>query len=142
VFDWSRSFGEFETNMKTESSAPRNIDEYIAGFPRDVREILEKVRLTVRQAAPDAEETMKYRMPTFVLEGNLVHFAAFKKHLGFYPTPQGIEQFKEELSPYKGGRGTLRFPLDKSIPFRLISKIVKFRVKSNLEKANAGRKKR
>jgi uncharacterized protein YdhG (YjbR/CyaY superfamily) len=142
LFGGSRSPAEFETTMKTESSAPKNIDEYIAGFPRHVQEILEKVRLTVRQAAPDAEETIKYRMPTFVLNGNLVHFAAFKEHLGFYPTPRGIEQFKDELSAYEGGKGTLRFPLDKSIPFRLISKIVKFRVKSNLEKADARRKKR
>ena len=142
LFGGSRSLAEFETNMKTESSAPKNIDDYIAGFPRDVQEILETVRLTIRKAAPDAEEAIKYRMPTFVLKGNLVHFAAFKKHLGFYPTPRGIEQFKDELSGYEGGKGTLRFPLDKSIPFRLITKIVKFRVKSNLEKADARRKNR
>ena len=118
--------------MKTNPSAPKTMDEYIAGFPRDVQEILQKIRVTIQKAAPDAEETIKYRMPTFILNGNLVYFAAFKSHIGFYPIPTGIEKFKKELSVYKQGRGSVQFPLDKPIPYDLISRIVKFRVKENL----------
>ena len=125
--------------MKTDPTTPRNIDEYIAGFPQGVQEILTKIRLTIRKAAPDAEETISYRMPTFALKGNLVHFAAFKKHIGFYPTPTGIEKFKNELSVYEGAKGSVRFPLDQSVPFDLISKIVKFRVKENLDRATKKR---
>jgi uncharacterized protein YdhG (YjbR/CyaY superfamily) len=128
--------------MRTDQTAPKNIDEYIAGFPQDVQEILEKIRMTIRKAAPDAEETIKYQMPTFTLKGNLVHFAAFKKHIGFYPVPTGIEEFKNELSVYEGGKGSVRFPLDKPIPFALISKIVKFRVRENLDRAKAKQKKK
>ncbi len=128
--------------MKTDQTAPKNIDEYIAGFPQDVQEILEKIRLTIRKAAPDAEETIKYRMPTFTLKGNLVYFAAFKKHIGFYPVPTGIEKFKNELSAYEGAKGSVRFPLDKPIPYGLISKIVKFRVKENLTRAEAKERKK
>ena len=109
--------------MRTKQTAPKNIDDYIAGFPNDVQEILEKIRMTIRKAAPDAEETIKYQMPTFTLKGNLVHFAAYKKHIGFYPAPTGIEKFKNELSIYGSAKGTLKFPLDKPIPFGLISKI-------------------
>jgi uncharacterized protein YdhG (YjbR/CyaY superfamily) len=120
--------------MRNNETGPQNIDEYIAGFPNEVREILEKVRMTIRQAAPEAEETIKYQMPTFTLKGNLVHFAAFKKHIGFYPVPTGIEKFKNELSAYEGGKGSVQFPLDKPIPYDLISKIVKFRVEENMKK--------
>lgn len=126
----------------TDQTEPKNIDEYIAGFPQDVQKILEEIRMKIRKAAPQAEETIKYRMPTFTLEGNLVHFAAFKNHIGFYPIPTGIEAFKKELSQYKGGKGSVQFPLDKPIPLDLISRIVKFRVKENLERAAARRKKR
>jgi uncharacterized protein YdhG (YjbR/CyaY superfamily) len=128
--------------MNANPTVPRNIDEYIAGFPRDIQEILEKIRSTIKKAAPDAEEKISYRMPTFTLKGNLVHFAAFKKHIGFYPTPTGTEKFQKELSAYKGAKGSVRFPLDKPIPYALISKIVKFRVKENLERAKAKGKKR
>ncbi len=128
--------------MKNDQTAPKNIDEYIAGFPHDVQEILEKIRLTIRKAAPEAEETIKYKMPTFTLKGNLVYFAAFKKHIGFYPPPTGMEQFKNELSVYEGAKGSLKFPLDKPIPFALISRIVKFRVKENLDRAAAKGKKK
>ena len=127
--------------MKTEQTAPKDIDEYIAGFPHDDQGILEKIRATIRKAAPDAEEAISYRMPTFVLKGTLVHFAAFKQHIGFYPTPTGIEKFQDELSVYEGAKGSVRFPLEKPIPFGLISKIVKFRAKENLERAEARRKK-
>ena len=123
--------------MRTNQTAPKNIDEYIAGFPNDVQEILEKIRMTIRKAAPDAEETIKYQIPTFTLKGNLLSFAAYKKHIGFYPVPTGIEAFKNELSVYEGGKGSVKFPLDKPIPFDLISKIVKFRVKEHLERAAA-----
>src|SRR3990172_4163121 len=127
--------------MKTKRTIPKNIDEdeYIAGFPSDVQEILEKIRTTIRKAAPGAEETISYRIPTFTLHGNLIHFAAYKQHIRLYPAPRGVEQFKEELTAYEGGKGTIRFPLDKPIPFRLISKIVKHRVKTNLARADARR---
>ncbi|NJN96295.1 MAG: hypothetical protein HC875_20370 [Anaerolineales bacterium] len=128
--------------MKADQTTPKNIDEYIVGFSGDIQEILSKIRLTIREAAPEAEETIKYQIPTFALKGNLVHFAAFKKHIGFYPAPTGIEQFKDELSVYEGAKGSVKFPLDQPIPFDLISKIVKFRVVENLEKAAAKRKKR
>lgn len=128
--------------MKSDQIAPQNIDEYIAGFSTDIQEILAKIRLTIREAAPEAEETIKYQIPTFALKSNLVHFAAFKKHIGFYPTPTGIEQFKDELSVYEGAKGSVKFPLDQPIPFDLISKIVKFRVAENLEQAAAKGKKR
>lgn len=118
-----------------DKDTPKDIDEYIASFPEDVREILEKIRATIRKAAPDAQERISYQMPTFALEGNLVHFAAFKEHIGFYPTPSGIESFKNDLSGYETSKGTVRFPLDKPIPYDLISRIVAFRVKENLEKA-------
>ena len=129
--------------MKTNQTAPKDIDEYIAGFPKDVQEILEKIRMTIRKAAPDAEETISYLMPTFNLNGKyLVYFAAYKKHIGFYGAPRGNPEFKEELSAYQAGKGTLQFPLDKPIPFDLITKIVKFRVKENLTKAEAKEKKK
>lgn len=128
--------------MRTNQTVPKDIDEYIAGFPNDIQKILEKIRKTIRKAAPDAEETIKYQMPTFTLKGNLVHFAAFKKHIGLYPVPRGIEPFKNELSAYEGEKSTVRFPLDKPIPFDLITRIVKFGVKKNLERAGAKAKKR
>jgi uncharacterized protein YdhG (YjbR/CyaY superfamily) len=129
--------------MRTKQMPPKNIDEYIAGFPEEVQEILEKIRTTIRKAAPQAEEIINYGIPTFTLNGNLVHFAGFKNHIGFYPTPSGIEKFKDELSVYEGAKGSVQFPLDKPMPLGLISKIVKFRVKENLEKAaSKGSKKR
>ncbi len=128
--------------MKPDQTQPTTIDEYIAGFPPDVQAILEKVRATIRKAAPGAEETIKYRMPTFMLHGNLVYFAAFKDHIGFYPVPTGVEKFKKELAAYKMGRGSIQFPLDQPIPYGLISKIVKFRAKENLAKAKAKGKKK
>ena len=128
--------------MKTRPTAPKNIDEYIAGFPTDVQEILQKIRATIRKAAPDVEETISYKMPTFNLKGHyLVYFAAYKKHIGFYAAPRADADFKEDLSAYEAGKGTLQFPLDKPIPYKLISKIVKFRVKENLAKAAQGMKK-
>lgn len=123
-----------------QSTTPGTIDEYIAGFPPDVQEILQQIRLTIRQAAPEAQETISYQMPTFTLHGNLVHFGGFKHHIGFYPVPSGIEAFREELAPYIAGKGSARFPLDEPIPYDLISRIVAFRVTENLEKAQAKKK--
>jgi len=128
--------------MRDDQPAAKNIDDYIAGFPLDVQKILQKVRATIKRAAPQADETISYQMPTFKLEGNLVHFAAFKNHIGLYPTPSGTERFRKELSSYETGKGSIRFPLDKPIPYDLIAKIVKFRVRENLEKAAARRRKR
>ncbi len=128
--------------MESGTGAPKTIDEYIALFPADVQEKLEKVRATIRAAAPKAEETIKYRLATFVLAGNLVHFGAFKQHIGFYPTASGIAQFKDELSAYKFSKGAVQFPLDKPIPLALIRKIVKFRVDENLTRAEAKKKRK
>ena len=122
-------------------AATKSIDSYIAGFPQDVQKILTNVRSTIREAAPEAEETINYGIPTFALKGNLVHFAGYKNHIGFYPTPSGIEKFKNELSVYKGAKGSVQFPLDQPIPLDLISQIVKFRVKENLEIAEGKSKK-
>ena len=126
--------------MGTDQGTPRTIDEYIAGFPKDVQEILEKIRATIRTAAPGAGETIKYQIPTFTLEGNLVHFGAYKKHIGFYPAPTGIEEFRKELAIYSSSKGAIQFPLDQPIPYDLIGKIVRFRVKENLARAETKKK--
>jgi len=129
--------------MNTDQTAPKNIDEYIAGFPKEVQEKLEQIRLTIRKAAPDAEETISYKMPTFTLMGKyLVYFAAYKNHISLYPAPIEVEEFKKDLDVYGSGKGTVKFPLDKPIPFDLISRIVKYRVKEDLKKAEANRKKK
>jgi uncharacterized protein YdhG (YjbR/CyaY superfamily) len=127
--------------MEGKKTGFTSIDEYIATFPEEIQKILEEIRATIKAAAPDAEEKISYQMPTFALKGNLVHFAAFKNHIGFYPVPTGIEKFKKELSVYEGAKGSVQFPLDKPIPYELISKIVKFRVKENLKKAETKGKK-
>ena len=113
------------------------IDEYIAMFPDEIQAILQRLRRTIHKAAPEATEAISYQMPTFKLNGNLVHFAAFKSHIGFYPVPSGIEAFREELEPYIKGKGTIQFPLDKPIPYDLVEKTVEFRVKENLAKKKA-----
>jgi uncharacterized protein YdhG (YjbR/CyaY superfamily) len=112
----------------------KNMDEYINTFPEGVRRILTELRQTIREVAPDAEETINYQIPTFTLNGNLVHFAAFENHIGFYPTPSGMEAFKKELSGYKGAKGSVQFPIDQPLPLPLIRRIVKYRVKENLER--------
>ena len=122
--------------MRTSQTATKNIDEYIAGFPNDVQEILEKIRMTIRKAAPDAEETISYQMPAFTLNGNLVLFAAWKNHIGFYGDFSAIQTFKNELSIYEVVKdGSLKFPIDKPLPLKLINKIVKFKVAENLKNA-------
>jgi len=113
-----------------------SIDEYIAMFPKDIQDRLTQLRDTIRKAAPDAEEAISYAIPTFKLNGNLVHFAAFKSHIGFYPAPSGTEAFKKELSPYKAGKGSIQFPLNEPLPLSLVTKIVKFRVKDNLKRGS------
>jgi uncharacterized protein YdhG (YjbR/CyaY superfamily) len=118
---------EKETTVKT-------IDDYIKLFPAEIQAILEELRKTIKNAAPDAQEKISYQMPTFYWHGNLVYFAAYKNHIGFYPTPSGIAAFKEELSVYKSAKGSVQFPLNRPIPFDLISKIVKYRVEENLGK--------
>ncbi|HEU4471239.1 MAG TPA: DUF1801 domain-containing protein [Flavisolibacter sp.] len=115
-------------------SVPKDHEAYIAGFPPDIRKILEAVRATVREAAPGAEETIKYGMPSFYLKGNLVYFAAFKKHIGFYPAPTGNPVFEKDFAAYKTGRGSIQFPLDRPMPLELITRIVKFWVEERGKK--------
>ena len=113
----------------------KTIDEYIKASPKDVQSILQRLRLTIQKAAPEAVETISYHMPTFKLNGKgLVYFAAFKNHIGFYPIPSGIEAFKKELSRYKQGKGSVQFPIDKPIPYDLVRRIVRFRAKENRER--------
>lgn len=111
------------------------IDQYIAHYSPEIQDILEKIRGVIKVAAPEATEKISYQMPTFVFLGNLVHFAAYKNHIGLYPAPSGIEAFKQQLSPYKGAKGSISFPLDEPIPYELIGEIVKYRVAENIEKA-------
>lgn len=128
--------------MTVKPSTPKNIDEYIAAFPADIQATLKKIRTTIRKAGPDAQETISYQIPAFMLHGQLVYFAAFKKHIGFYPpVTGGNQQFKKAIAVYAGPKGNLQFPLDKPIPYALIAKIVKLRVKENLAKASAKNKK-
>ena len=124
------SFLEQEYPMKFTT-----VDEYISSFPKETQKILKDIRATIKAAAPDAEEKISYQMPTYYLNGNLIHFAAYKNHIGIYPTPNGIESFKKELSKYKGAKGSVRLPIDEPMPLKLISRIVKFRVAENLKKA-------
>jgi uncharacterized protein YdhG (YjbR/CyaY superfamily) len=128
--------------MNKGTDNPQTIDEYIAGFPLEIQDKLQKIREVIQKAAPEATEKISYQMPTFYLFGNLVHFAAFKNHIGFYPTPSGITSFDEELAPYKRAKGSVAFPLDKPIPYELIDKIVRFRVEENMKIAEEKRKKK
>lgn len=121
--------------MKSNKVGFVTMDEYIVTFPEEIQKILEELRATIKAAAPDAEEKISYQMPTFALKGNLVHFAAYKNHIGFYPTSTGIRAFKKELSIYEGAKGSVQFPIDKPLPLKLITKIVKFRVAENLKHA-------
>jgi uncharacterized protein YdhG (YjbR/CyaY superfamily) len=126
--------------MSPNQPAPKNIDEYISAFSPEVQGILQKIRAAVRSVAPSAEETIKYKMPTFMLNGNLVYFAAFKNHIGFYPPVTGDKRLEKQLSVYKGPKGSLKFPLDEPIPYNLIKKIVGLRVRENLERAQRKQK--
>jgi uncharacterized protein YdhG (YjbR/CyaY superfamily) len=121
--------------MKNNPDSYSTIDEYIATFPKDVQKILQQLRQTIKAAAPEAEEKISYQIPTFALQGNLVHFAAYKTHIGFYPAPSGIKTFAQELSQYETAKGSVRFPIQDPLPLALISNIVKFRVVENLKLA-------
>jgi len=121
--------------MADEKAGFTSIDEYIVSFPEPIQERLQSIRATVKAAAPDATEKISYQMPTFFLNGNLVYFGVSKNHIGFYPTPAAIEAFKDELSVYKGAKGSVQLPFDQPLPLELISRIVKFRVEANLKKA-------
>ena len=127
--------------MATEKTTPKNMDEYIASFPAEVREKLEKIRRTIRAAAPEAEETIKYGIPTFTLYGNMLSFAAYKKHIGVYPVPSGTDEFNNKLSAYMAEKSTVQFPLDKPIPYDLIGQIAMFRAKDMAGRAEAKGKK-
>lgn len=124
--------GEF---MKSKKVGFNSMDEYMATFPEEIQKILEELRATIKASAPEAEEKISYQMPTFALKGNLVHFAAFKNHIGLYPTPSGTQAFQRELSIYQGAKGSIKFPIEKPLPLELIRKIVKFRVAENLKNA-------
>jgi uncharacterized protein YdhG (YjbR/CyaY superfamily) len=121
--------------MEASKSTFTNIDEYIANFPAEIQGLLQKVRNTIAAEAPLATEAISYQLPTFKLQGNLVHFAAFKHHIGFYPGAAGIANFEQDLKPYKWAKGSVQFPLDQPIPYDLIAKITKFRVGQNMELA-------
>lgn len=124
-----------------QNSTAKDIDDYIAGFPGEVQDMLQQIRAAIQKVVPGAQEDIKYAIPTFVLNGkNLVHFAAYKHHIGFYPTPTGIESFKKELSKYKQGKGSVQFPLDQPMPLKLITEIVTFNVARNAEAAGKKRK--
>jgi uncharacterized protein YdhG (YjbR/CyaY superfamily) len=112
----------------------KNIDSYIKTFPKDVQIILQKIRQTIQKAAPEATEAISYQMPTFKLNGNLVHFGAWKNHIGFYATPSGNQAFKKQIARYKGAKGSIQFPLDEPMPYDLIRKMVTYRVKENKAK--------
>lgn len=120
--------------MDNETNTFTTIDEYIAMFPNEVQVLLQSLRQTIKDTAPSAKEKISYQMPTFDLHGNLVHFAAYKKHIGFYPAASGIAAFQEELSQYKGAKGSVQFPIDQPLPLELISKIVAYRVNENMQK--------
>ncbi|RDI12076.1 uncharacterized protein YdhG (YjbR/CyaY superfamily) [Flavobacterium sp. AG291] len=120
---------------------PKDTNEYIAGFSPEIQKLLEQVRQTVQKTAPDAEESISYGMPAFKLNGNLVYFAAFTNHIGFYALPSGNEAFQKEISNYKTGKGSIQFPFDKPLPLDLIAKIVKFRVEENIQKSGLKKKK-
>ncbi len=128
--------------MENTKNSYTTIDEYIANFPPDVQQRLQQMRTTIKAAAPGAQEKISYQMPTFYLHGNLVHFAAFMHHIGFYPVPSGIEAFQAELSNYKGAKGSVQFPFDQPLPLDLVRRIVEFRVAENLGNAAAKAKKK
>ena len=127
--------------MTPDQEAPQTIDAYISGFPEEVQAILEQIRRTIHETAPEATEAISYGMPTFKLNGNLVHFGAFKSHIGFYPVPSGMAAFQDDLAAYKQGKGSVQFPLNKPMPLDLIRRIVEFRVQeSKAAKASKGRR--
>ena len=127
----------FERALEPHKNGFSSVDEYIATFPEDIQALLEEVRATVKASAPGAQERISYQMPAFALHGNLVYFAALKKHIGLYPTGSGIETFKYEISKYENTKGSVKFPINRPLPLDLISRSVRFRVTENLNKAAA-----
>ncbi|GIP25668.1 hypothetical protein J23TS9_07980 [Paenibacillus sp. J23TS9] len=123
--------------MNENKAAYGTIDEYISAFSPEIQDTLQTMRQVIQESAPEAKEKISYQMPTFELHGNLVHFAAFKKHIGFYPAPDGVEEFQEELTEYQTSKGAIQFPFDKPVPYELIRRIVKFRAARNVEKAES-----
>lgn len=128
--------------MEADKNVVKSIDEYISQFSPEVQKILQALRNVIKESAPDAEEKISWQMPTFALHGNLVHFAAHKKHIGFYPGASGIEVFKHKLSEYKGSKGAVQFPIEKPLPYELIGEIVRFRVAENIKEAESKAQKR
>ena len=128
--------------MEKSKNTYNSIDEYIGQFPPEIQEILENFRKVIKEAASEAKEKISYQMPTFYLHGNLVHFAAHANHIGFYPGASGIEAFQDRISEYKWAKGSVQFPLNKPVPYALISEIVKFRVAENIKQAEAKAKKK
>ncbi|HSL44087.1 MAG TPA: DUF1801 domain-containing protein [Anaerolineales bacterium] len=129
--------------MQPKQTAPNTIDAYMEGFPADVQKILQKIRRTIKRAAPEAEEAISYNMPTFKLRGHyLIYFAAYKKHIALYPVPTGSKEFNAKVSAYQTGKGTLQFPLDQPIPYELITEIVEFGIRENLAKIETKRRKK
>lgn len=118
-------------------AAAKNIDEYIESFPDNVRKVLQKIRKTIQKAAPHAEETISYAIPTFKLNGNLIYFAGYQNHVSVYPRPRGVKEFEKDLAQHEGGKGTIRFPLDAVIPYELIARVTTYRVQQNMEQASA-----
>lgn len=118
-----------------QSTKFKTVEEYVATFPASAQKMLEQIRVIIKENAPEAKEVISYNMPAFTLQGMLVYYAAYKGHIGFYPTPSGIEAFKKELSAYNGAKGSVQFPIDKPMPLDLIAKIVKYRVEQNLTRA-------
>lgn len=127
--------------MAIKKTTFRSVDEYIAEFSPEIRELLETIRLTIMEAAPQAEEVISYNMPAYRQNGILVYFAAGKEHIGFYPTPGPIVYFRDELKGYKTSKGAIQFPIEKNIPKGLVRKIVKYRIKEDTEKAASKKKK-
>ena len=126
--------------MKASSVAINNVDDYIAGFPKETQKLILQLRATIRKAAPGAEEGISYLMPAYKYHGVLVYFAAYQNHIGFYPGAGGIENFKKEIAVYKSAKGSVQFPLDKPLPLQLVTKIVTFRIKQNIQKAKSKKK--
>ena len=126
--------------MNSNPTLPQTIDDYISQFPEAVQDVLQRVRAVIRETAPEAQEAIKYGIPTFILHGNLVHFAGYKMHIGFYPAPSGMDKFKDGLSGYLQAKGSVQFPLDQPIPYDLIREIVQFRVTENLARVKPSKK--
>jgi uncharacterized protein YdhG (YjbR/CyaY superfamily) len=123
-----------ENGVKAATTELTTIDQYIQRFPKNIRQMLSELRSTIKEVAPQASEKISYRIPTFYYNGNLVHFAAFKNHIGFYPTSSGIAAFRNDLKQYKHAKGSVQFPIDEPLPLKLIAKIVKFRVAENSQR--------